>query len=65
MEHSGVNYNYAPWQLFTISKSTVDSGISFTDEPAANKVLRAQAALTLTVKFIDSTPDLSFDLAAG
>lgn len=64
MEYSGSKLNQAPWQAFTVSKGTTKG--TFTNEVAANKVLRAVAALTLTVKFKDGvTSDLVIQMAAG
>ena len=57
--------NFTQWQFFTVSKTTKVATVSFTDEPATNKILMATATGTVTVSFTDGTSDITFDVTAG
>lgn len=59
----GVKGNKDLVQIFVISSDTKKG--TFTDEPATNKILRANADLTLTVKFNDGTANFVVAILAG
>lgn len=62
-KNTGVEGTSDLLQVFTLGSGTLKG--TFTDEPATNKVLHANADLTLTVKFNDGTVDLVIDILAG